>query len=58
MYKVSTSNDAKLVSDINLKVGNIIIQVEDVGNGWSLGYNASSGKSGIFPTESIKPLRN
>ena len=53
MYKVSFSYNADAKTDINLKVGDIITQVEDVGNGWSLGYNASSGKTGTFPTEFI-----
>ncbi|XP_052064078.1 uncharacterized protein LOC127704184 [Mytilus californianus] len=53
MYKVLYAYQASIDTDINLCVGDTITKVEDVGNGWSMGQNVSSGKTGTFPTSYI-----
>ncbi|VDI51073.1 formin-binding protein 1 [Mytilus galloprovincialis] len=53
MYKAIYAYQADTDTDINLCVGDTISNVEDVGNGWSMGHNKSSGKTGTFPTSYI-----
>ncbi|XP_076114020.1 DC-STAMP domain-containing protein 2-like [Mytilus galloprovincialis] len=53
MYKAIYAYQADTDTDINLSVGDTISNVEDVGNGWSMGHNKSSGKTGTFPTSYI-----
>ncbi|VDI57840.1 Hypothetical predicted protein [Mytilus galloprovincialis] len=53
MYKVRFTYQATTDTDINLCVGDTISNVEDVGNGWSMGHNRSTGKTGTFPTSFI-----
>ncbi|XP_052065077.1 DC-STAMP domain-containing protein 2-like isoform X1 [Mytilus californianus] len=53
MFKVRFTYQASVDTDINLCVGDIISNVEDVSNGWSMGLNISTGKTGTFPTNFI-----
>jgi len=53
MYKALFAYEADSKTDIHLNVGDSLCKVEDVGNGWSMGYNVTRGTTGTFPTNYI-----
>jgi hypothetical protein len=53
MYKALFAYKADSKTDIHLDVGDSLCKVEDVGNGWSMGYNVTRGTTGTFPTNYI-----
>jgi hypothetical protein len=53
MYKALFAYKADSKTDIHLNVGDSLCKVEDVGNGWSMGYNVTRGTTGTFPTNYI-----
>lgn len=53
MYKALFAYEADSATDIHINVGDNLCKVEDVGNGWSMGYNVTRGTTGTFPTNYI-----
>jgi len=53
MYIARYTYEANSATDIHLQIGDRLSKVEDVGNGWSMGYNITRGTTGTFPTKFI-----
>ncbi|XP_067942165.1 DC-STAMP domain-containing protein 2-like [Watersipora subatra] len=47
-----------LDTDIDLKSGDILTNVEYLDNGWSIGFNVSTKQAGIFPRRNILPIQD
>ena len=56
IYTVISAHQPQHDGEIKLKPGDVISNVKDLGNGWSLGQNLTRDRVGIFPSACVQPL--
>ncbi|XP_071088180.1 DC-STAMP domain-containing protein 2-like [Haliotis cracherodii] len=54
MYVAKYPYDNQKEDEIGLQVDDVLVNVEDLGNGWCLGLNERTGKTGVFPQQYVE----
>lgn len=54
-YRVIADYDPMSPRDITLHVGDVFNKVKEISNGWAVGTNQSTGKTGYFPSSYVEP---
>ncbi|KAK3101364.1 hypothetical protein FSP39_003024 [Pinctada imbricata] len=52
-FKVLAAHEESKKGELSIEVGDDVDRVKDIGNGWVLGRNVRTGKTGLFPENCI-----